>query len=132
VIATLFTLLIFAQQDPAPLKILSTLASALSEGNAVAAMAVFDKNMPDYQTISTNIGALTSQADLTCSIDPVEQINDEVEVDWFLMIRSKEENGPTERRQVRVKITTVRVKNTWKIKAISPITILNPPEPPEH
>lgn len=128
----LFLLFSFAQQDPAPLKILSTLASALSEGNATAAMAVFDKNMPGYQTISTNIGALTSQADLTCSIDPVEQINDEVEVDWFLMIRSKEENGPTERRQVRVKITTTQVNKAWKIKSISPITILNPPEPSEH
>jgi hypothetical protein len=131
-IVPLFALLLFAQQDPAPLKILSTLATALSEGNAAAAMAVFDKNMADYQTISTNIGALTSQADLTCSIDPVEQINDEVEVDWFLMIRSKEENGPTERRQVRVKITTIQVDKAWKIKAIRPITILNPPELPEH
>jgi hypothetical protein len=114
-------------QQPSQLKLISTLASSLSEGNPAAAMAAFDKSAPGYESISANIYALTSQADLTCSIDAIEQNGNEVEADWFLMVRSKQESGPTERRQVKVKITFVQVGKDWKIKALDPRTILDPP-----
>jgi hypothetical protein len=115
-------------QQPSQLKLISTLASSLSEGNPAAAMATFEKSAPGYESISANIYALTSQADLTCSIDAIEQNGNEVEADWFLMVRSKQESGPTERRQVKVKITFVQVGKDWKIRAIDPRSILDPPQ----
>jgi hypothetical protein len=123
----LLAFLLFVQQ-PESLKVLSVLASSLSEGNPAGAVGALDKNMPAYSTLSNNIYALTSQADLTCSIDPVEQNGDQVEVDWFLMVRSKQENGPTERRQQNVKVTVSKIGKGWKITAISPVSILDPPK----
>jgi hypothetical protein len=114
-------------QDPAPLKVLSDLASALGEGNPAAAMATFDRNMPGYEALSANIYALTNQAQLTCVIDPIEKNGEEIEADWFLMIRSKEESGPTERRQVKVKINLILTPKGWRIKNITPITVLDLP-----
>jgi len=115
------------QQQPPALKALSDLASSLSEGNPAGAMSAFDKSLPNYQTISNNIYAMTSQADITCSIDPVDQNGNDVEVDWFLMLRSKEDQGPTERRQMTVKLTVVKAGKSYKITAINPATILDPP-----
>ena len=114
-------------QEPNSLKVLSSLATALSEGNPVAAMTAFDRNMPGYETLSANIYALTNQADLTCVIDPIEKNGEEIDADWFLMIRSKEENGPTERRQVKVKITLIQTPKGWKIKTLTPVTVLELP-----
>jgi hypothetical protein len=114
-------------QEPASLKVLSDLASALSEGNPAAAMAAFDRSMPGYETLSANIYALTNQADLTCVIDPIEKNGEEIDADWFLMIRSKEENGPTERRQVKVKITLIQTPKGWRIKGLTPLTVLDLP-----
>lgn len=111
------------------LKVISALASSLSEGNPAGAMDAFDKSMPGYETLSNNIYALAAQADLSCSIDPVEQNGNEIEVDWFLLIRSKQDEGPTERRQVTVKLTVAKVGKNWKITAIKPPSILDPPKP---
>jgi hypothetical protein len=123
----LLAFLLLVQQQPESLKVLSMLASSLSEGNAAGAVSVLDKNMPGYQKLSDNIFALTSQADLSCSIDPVEQNGDQLEVEWFLLVRSKEENGPTERRQMNVKVTVGKVGKSWKITGLAPASILDPP-----
>lgn len=128
-ILAILALLSFAQES-GPLKVLSALASSLSEGNPAAAMAAFDKGMTDYQAVSTNIYTLTSQADLTCSIDAIEQTGNQVEVDWFLMVRSKQETGPTERRQVKVKISFIQTGKEWKIRSINPLTVLDLPKEP--
>jgi hypothetical protein len=53
-----------------------------------------------------------------------------VEVDWFLMIRSKQESGPTERRQVKVKLTLTQAGKDWKIKSLTPLTVLDLPSQP--
>ncbi len=116
------------QQQPPALKTISDLASSLSEGNPAGAMSTFDKSIPNYQTISNNIYALTAQADISCSIDPVDQNGNEVEVDWFLMLQSKEEHGTTERRQMTVKLTIVKAGKNYKITAITPASILDPPK----
>jgi hypothetical protein len=114
-------------QESASLKVLSTLAAALSEGNPAAAMATFDRSMPGYEALSANIYALTSQADLTCVIDPIEKNGEEIEADWFLLVRSKQESGPTERRQVKVKISLIQTSKGWRITGLTPITVLDLP-----
>jgi hypothetical protein len=124
----LVALLLFAPPQPPELKVLADLANYLSEGNAPGAMDAFDKSIPNYQTISDNVFALVAQADISCTIDPVEQNGSVFEVDWFLKLNSKADHGPTERRQQTVKLTIVKMGKKWKITAIDPATILDPPK----
>ncbi len=119
--------LLFAQIPP-EFKLISDLASSLSEGNAVAAMDTFDKNAPGYNTISANVFAMVAQAEISCTIDPIQQTGQVIEVDWFLKLNSKADEGPTERRQMRVNLTIQQVGKHWKITRIDPPSILDPPK----
>src|ERR1700730_3461166 len=90
--------LLAAPSQPPEFKVIVDLANYLSQGNAPGAMDAFDNTMPNYQTISNNVFAMVSQADVTCTIDPLEQNGNVFEVDWFLKLNSKADQGPTERR----------------------------------
>jgi hypothetical protein len=120
--------LLAAPSQPPELQVIADLANYLGQGNGPGAMDAFDKNMPNYQTISNNVFAMVSQADVTCSIDPTEQKGNVIEVDWFLKLNSKADQGPTERRQMTVKLTIDKVGKHYKIKAIDPPSILDPPK----
>ena len=125
----LLALLLFAAPaQPPEFQVIADLANYLSQGNGPGAMDAFDKSMPNYQTISNNVFAMVSQADVTCTIDPTEQKGNVIEVDWFLKLNSKADQGPTERRQVAVKLTIEKVGKHYKIKAIDPPSILDPPK----
>jgi hypothetical protein len=121
-------LALFLLAPPPEFQVLSALASSLSEGNAPAAMDAFDKSIPNYQALSDNIFAMTAQADVSCTIDPIEQTGNVIEVDWFLKLNAKADEGPTERRQMTVKIKIEKVGKRWKITALDPPSILDPPK----
>jgi hypothetical protein len=121
----LLALLLFA---PPELQVIADLANYLSQGNAPGAVDSFDKSMPGYQAIANNIFAMVAQADVSCTIDPVEQKGSVIEVEWFLKLNSKADEGPTERRQMNVKITVGRVGKRWKIIGIDVPQILAPPK----
>jgi hypothetical protein len=129
-IALLALLLMAPLMTPQPpeFKVIADLANYLSQGNAPGAMDAFDKNMPGYQTIENNVFAMADQAEISCTIDPIEQNGSVIEVDWFLKLVSKADEGPTERRQQTVKLTIVKVGKKWKITAIDPPSILDPPK----
>ena len=125
----LLALLLFAPPaQPPEFRVIADLANYLSEGNAPGAMDAFDKNMPGYQKLSDQVFAMVAQADVSCTIDPVEQKGNTIEVDWFLKLNAKSETGPTERRQMRVQLTIEKVGKRWKITAMDPVTILRAPE----
>jgi hypothetical protein len=121
----LLTLLLFA---PPEFQVIADLAASLSEGNGVGAMDAFDKSIPNYQTISNNVFAIVNQADVSCNIDPIEQDGNVISVDWFLKLNSKADEGPTERRQMTVKLTIVKIGKHYKITKLDPVTILDPPK----
>jgi len=83
------------------------MASALSEGNALAFLKPIDRAMPDYQKLQDNVVALVAQNDLASSIEVLKDEGDDkrrrVELDWFLELRSHEIHGPYERRRKVVK-----------------------------
>jgi hypothetical protein len=124
----LLALFLFAApSQPPEFQVIADLANYLSQGNAPGVMDAFDKGVPNYQTISNNVFAIASQADVSCTIDPLEQKGSVIEVDWFMKLNSKADQGPTERRQMNVKLTIERVGKHYKIKAIDPPSILDPP-----
>ena len=124
----LIALLLMLGPQPPEFKVIADLANYLSQGNAPGAMDAFDKSTPGYQTLSNNIFAMVAQADISCTIDPVEQNGNVIEVDWFLKLNSKADEGPTEQRQRTVKLTILKVGKKWKITAIDPPSILDPPK----
>jgi hypothetical protein len=118
----LIPLALHAEQKPPTYALLSSLASYLSDGNAQGAMSAFSKSMPNYHSLEANVTALTAQADILCNIE----LLDDNEADWFLEIKSKENDGPTERRQQTVKLTFEQQGKNWKITSINPASILDP------
>jgi hypothetical protein len=109
------------------------LATALSAGNAVGFLEPFDREMPEYARLETNILALTAQAELLCSIEVIGEGGDQkgrtIELDWLLQIRSLQESGPVERRRERVRCRAEQRGKRWKITALEPVRFFEPPRP---
>ncbi len=126
----LVTVSLHAEKKPPVYALLSSLSSYFSEGNGPGAITAFAKTMPGYASIEANIMALTAQADILCVIELIDEEGDEqkrkAEVSWFLEIKSKESNGPTERREQNVKLAFEKQGNDWKIVSIDPASILDP------
>ncbi len=114
------------------LKLLANLAAKLSDGNLPGALEAFANTMPGYQNLVADLGALTSQYDVICVIEIREESGDEArrkaDTEWFLQIKSKQDEGPTDRRTVTVKIATGLVKGKWRIIGMEPLAMLAPPQ----
>jgi hypothetical protein len=118
---------------------LAKLAMYISSGDAVSALESFDKNMPRYGVIAEDLQALAAQADVTCSIDPVsdkeadDALSDvhHLDLDWFVMLKSRLDPNLVERRRQRVAVTMHLFKSgsgpgAWRITSLAPETILAP------
>src|SRR4051812_1698366 len=108
------------------LALLAALASALSAGDPVSAMAVFDRGMADYQTIEANVGATTAQDDVLCAIDIVEEKDGSLDTDWYMELKSKSDAAQSERRRERVQLEVKQIGGKWKILSLRPVGILAP------
>ncbi|MDQ6679184.1 MAG: hypothetical protein M3Z09_18030 [Acidobacteriota bacterium] len=130
--AGVFPLLLRGDEKPPTLELLTSLAAHLSAGNQPGALETFAKKMPGYQDLAANIGALTAQYDILCVIEIRDESGDGLqrmaETEWFLELHSKEENGPTERRQQVVRISTEKLDGKWRITGFIPRSILDPPK----
>jgi hypothetical protein len=114
-----------AQNEP-----LATLASGLSQNDAVAAMSAFDGSAKERAAIESDIEALVAQAEILCALDVVEEKGAgdvrSLDVDWYMQLKSVASQGPTERRRERVQIEVSKIKGKWKITSLSPRSILAP------
>ena len=128
------TLLTAAPPDT-PYTRVSKLASYLSDGESVGALEAFDKNMQRYGAIAEKIQALSAQTEVLCSIDVVEDKeadNDasdvhHLDLDWYMMLKSKTDSSLVERRRQRVAVTLQRnSRRVWRITSLSPEEILAP------
>ncbi len=123
-----------AADTPPTLALLTKLAARLSDNNITGAADAFSKDMPGYGDVIRNLDALTSQYDIICVIEINEESGDDThrkaETEWFLQLRSKQENGPTERRNAKIHLETGRSGDSWKITSMEPRTLLSPPNIP--
>lgn len=106
------------------------LSADLTNWNVAGFMDGFDKDMPGYDDLKTRVAALVNQAEVTSSIDPVEEAGDDTKytlaLDWFLQVRSLLDNGAiVERRQV-VYCQLRKEKKKWKIVSLQPIEFFAP------
>ena len=125
-----------APEPDTPYARMTKLASYISDGETVGALESFDKNMKDYGAIAEDIAALAAQTEVLCSIDVVadKEADDEtsdvhhLDLDWYMMLKSRLDDGLVERRRQHVAVTIQRVsaKAAWRITALSPVQILAP------
>jgi hypothetical protein len=113
------------------LDFLGALTAALSEGNGSGFLDRVDHAMPDYYKLEQYIDALTSEDEVSCSIDMLKQEGDEqaqtLQLDWFMQIHPRDFLGSVESRRQTVKIRLERKKKKWKIVSLEPITLFAPP-----
>jgi hypothetical protein len=113
--------------EKTPFASLANLASALSQNDADGALEYFDSNMRSYGEIEQKLEALTAQADISCAIDIVTDVEGDgihkFDLDWFMQLKSQTDDSQLERRRERLQVEMRQIKGVWKITALSPISI---------
>ncbi len=116
--------------EQTPFASLAKLASALSENDSDDALEYFDSHMQSYGQIEQKLEALTAQAEISCAIDVVTDVEangvHKLDLDWFMQLKSQIDDSQLERRRERVQVEMKKFKNAWKITSLSPITIFDP------
>jgi hypothetical protein len=135
-----------APEPDTPSAGLYRLAAFLSDGESVGALEAFDKSMRRYGAIAEYIEALAAQTEVLCSIEIVgdKEADDDasdvhhLDLDWYMVLKSRADSGPEERRRQHVAVTMQRFYRNnsarpgpkgaavWRITSISPEQILAP------
>jgi hypothetical protein len=109
----------------------ASMASALSEGNAIAFMNAFDPAMPGFEALRANVTALLKVADVQSSVEVVEDEGDDrsrtVELDWLIHIVDFQDDAVMERRQERLKCRVEKSGKKWRIASLEPLQFFAPP-----
>jgi hypothetical protein len=116
--------------DQTPLASLAKLATALSDNDTDTALEYFDGHMKSYPELEQKLESLTAQADISCAIDVVTDVEADgvhkLDLDWFMQLTAQADDSQLERRRERVQVEMRQFKNVWKITSISPIGIFDP------
>ena len=109
----------------------TSLASALSAGDASAFLNAFDPAMPGYEALRASVTALLREAEVQSSIELVGEEGDDrsraVELDWLVHIVDRQDGAVAERRQERVKCRVEKSGKKWRIAALEPLQFFAPP-----
>jgi hypothetical protein len=101
-----------------------------ARGNVAKFMASVSKDMPQYETIKSRVTGLIRDAEVSSTIQPLtEDIQGEtyrIDLDWFLEVRSLEQDGPIVRRRDVVHCELRKEKKHWKIVALKPVDFFAP------
>ncbi len=129
-IAALSSSAIFTKPDDTALRVVAELAEALGNGDGGGAIALFDPEMRGYGEARGDIDALTSQTDVLCAIDAVQDRETGsvhvVDTDWYLQLKARADTGISERRRQRVELTLRIIRGHLRISGMAPLEILAP------
>ena len=108
----------------------ASMASALSEANAIAFMNAIDPAMPGYEALRTGVTALLRESEVQSSIELVEEQGDDrsraVVLDWLVHIVYRQDGAVAERRQERVKCRVENLGKKWRVASIEPLQFFAP------
>lgn len=110
--------------------VFAKMAAGLTDVNAAEFMTGVSKDMPDRDTLQNNVIALARNTELSSTIaveneEPGDQTY-KIDLDWFLQIRSLEQDGPiTQRRQI-IHCELRKEGKKWKVMAIKPLDFFAP------
>jgi hypothetical protein len=112
------------------IEVVTSMAGALIEVNVPKFMGAFSKDFPDYGTLENQVTALVNNAEVSSSIQPLTEDGDDqarkIDLDWFLQVRSLEQDGPLVRRREVVHCELRKEKKHWKIVALKPLDFFAP------
>ena len=112
------------------ISLVGSMAAALTAVNVSEFMDAFDKNMQGYEDLKTQVTALVNQADVTSSVEPIQEGGDDtnrtIDLDWFLQVRSLIDNGPIVQRRQVVHCELRKEKKKWKIVSLKPLDFFAP------
>jgi hypothetical protein len=108
------------------LNVFSAAAEALTNDDSAAFLDHFDRSMPDYAALRTNIEGLLAAYEVGSTIEVVTDEGDDekrtVALDWLLVTSEKNAvNGDQQTRRRIVKCTLERRGKQWRITALDPI-----------
>jgi len=107
-------------------RVVSTLASALSDNNPLLFLKTLDKQMPDYRRIETDVNALAGDTLISCSVEVIAVRGTEADLDWYMVLRSKQDENLIERRRTKVTLRIEKQGNNWVVSSFSPISVFAP------
>ena len=112
-------------------ELLTSVASALGEGNAARILAAFDPAMPGFEALRTDIRALVLGSEVQASIDLVESEGDSgsqsLQLDWLLHITQRDGAAHATRRREKVKCRIEKRGKQWRIVSFEPLGLFAPP-----
>ena len=112
-------------------ELIGSLASSLTNGSGDDFLRVFDRSMPGFEQLRTNVNALISQADVQSSIDPVSNEGDDqkrtVEVDWLMRMTGHDSVSAAVKREERVKCRFEKQGKRWRIVMLEPLSFFAAP-----
>jgi hypothetical protein len=122
----LISMVAFADSSADILNVFSAAAEALTNDDSAAFLDHFDRNMPDYAALRSNIEGLLAAYEVGSTIEVVtDEGTDEkrlVSLDWLLVTSEKNAvNGNQQTRRRIVKCTLERRGKQWRITALDPI-----------
>ncbi len=108
------------------LNVFSAAAEALTNDDSAAFLDHFDRNMPEYAALRSNIEGLLAAYEVGSTIEVVTDEGDDekrmVSLDWLLVTSEKNAvNGNQQTRRRIVKCTLARQGKQWRITALTPI-----------
>jgi len=105
--------------------VLTGLAAALSQGSPAQFLEAFDRSMPGYRMLETNVTALLGQYEVQSSIELLREepggAARTVELDWFLQLEEQRDAGAVTRRRERVSCRIEKRGKKWRITGIEPL-----------
>jgi hypothetical protein len=118
--------LAFAEPPADVLELFRTAADALATDDASTFLGKFDRNLPEYATLRTEVESLLAAYDVGSTIEVVGDEGDNqkrsLELDWLLLTSEKAaSHGDSATRRRIVKCQIERRGKQWKITALEPI-----------
>jgi hypothetical protein len=131
-LAAVFTVAAGADTHADVVDLFAQMAAALSGDNAAEFMKAFDRKMPSHGQLETQITGLLANAELASSVELLKDEGDEqkrdVEVDWYLELRSRVRGGPLVQRRAVIQCQVEKQGKRWRIVSIKPIEFFDAPK----
>jgi hypothetical protein len=121
----------FAETPAGVLSLFADAAQALANDDATGFLDQFDRGMPEYAELRTNVEALLNGSETISTVEVVSDQGDgrrrSLELDWLLAVNEK--NAPGGRKDTRRAVLKCRVERQgkrWKIVALEPVNFFRP------
>ncbi len=121
---------LFAGPEEDAWNLVARLATDLSANNGVEFLAHIDPKMPGYETLYNDVLALTREAALSSSIDPISNRGDDrnrtLEVDWIMELTGRDNSAVFQRRHEKVKLQMKKEGRHWRVVGLEPLRFFRP------